>query len=137
MFEAMRLYPPVAFMSRIAVEPTAVCGREVAPGTIIVISPWVLHRHRKFWSEAELFRPERFADNPRAHLAGGAFIPFGSGPRSCVGASFAFGEAMILLASLIARFEIRVASPRPLVPRAIISTMPSSEPVFSVRDIRS
>jgi cytochrome P450 len=136
-FEAMRLYPPVAFMSRIAVEPTAVCGREVAPGTIIVISPWVLHRHRKFWSEAELFRPERFADNPRAHLAGGAFIPFGSGPRSCVGASFAFGEAMILLASLIARFEIRVASPRPLVPRAIISTMPSSEPVFSVRDIRS
>lgn len=130
-FEALRLYPPVAFMSRVAMEPSETCGREIAPGTVIVICPWVLHRHRRFWEEPQLFRPERFAGQPRAHLSGGAFIPFGSGPRICLGASFAFGEAMILLGTLIERFIITVDA-RPLVPRAIISTTPSVEPGFQL-----
>jgi cytochrome P450 len=130
LFEAMRLYPPVAFMSRIAVEDTHVSRREVASGTIIVISPWVLHRHRRFWSEPDLFRPGRFVDQPRAHLSGGAFIPFGLGPRSCLGATFAFAEAMILMAHLIQHYVISLADDRPVMPRAIISTMPSVEPSF-------
>ncbi len=133
-FEALRLYPPVAFMSRVAIQPTEVCGREIAPGTVIVISPWVLHRHRRFWDEPQLFQPERFAGQPRAHLAGGAFIPFGSGPRICLGASFAFAEAMILLGTVIERFDITVEA-RPLVPSAIISTTPSVEPGFQLRPI--
>lgn len=130
LFEAMRLYPPVAFMSRIAAEPTQICGRDIAPGTIIVISPWVLHRHRRFWREPNLFRPGRFAEQPRAHLSGGAFIPFGSGPRSCLGASFALAEAMILMAHLIDNFVISLADSRTVIPKAIISTMPSVEPAF-------
>jgi cytochrome P450 len=133
LLEAMRLYPPVAFMSRIAVEATEICGREIAPGTIIVISPWVLHRHRRFWSEPDLFRPGRFADQPRAHLSGGAFIPFGAGPRSCVGATFAFAEATIVMAHLLQHHVISVDQSRPIMPRAIISTMPSVEPSFRLR----
>ncbi len=133
-FEALRLYPPVSFMSRVAIDPSEICGREIAPGTVIVISPWVLHRHREFWNEPQLFKPERFAGRPRAHLAGGAFIPFGSGPRICLGASFAFAEAMILLGTLIERFDVTVDA-RPLVPRAIISTTPSLEPGFQLRPI--
>lgn len=132
LFEAMRLYPAVAFMSRIAVAPTEICGRAISPGTVIVISPWVLHRHRLFWTKPELFQPKRFADQPRAHLAGGAFIPFGAGPRSCLGASFAVAEAMTLLAHLIHRFEIRVSDGRQLIPRSVISTMPSIEPAFEL-----
>ncbi|HEV2080210.1 MAG TPA: cytochrome P450, partial [Allosphingosinicella sp.] len=118
------------FMSRIAVEPTQICGRNIAPGTIIVISPWVLHRHRRFWSEPDLFRPARFVERPRAHLSGGAFIPFGSGPRSCLGASFALAEATILMAYLIENFVISLVDRRPVMPKAIISTMPSVEPAF-------
>jgi cytochrome P450 len=133
-FEALRLYPPVSFMSRVAIEPSEICGREIAPGTVIVICPWVLHRHRRFWNHPQWFKPDRFAGQPRAHLSGGAFIPFGSGPRICLGASFAFAEAMILLGTLIERFEITVEA-RPLVPRAIISTTPSVEPGFQLRPI--
>ncbi|MEO6360477.1 MAG: cytochrome P450 [Sphingomicrobium sp.] len=134
-FEAMRLYPPVAFMSRICIAPTRICDRTIAPGTIIVISPWVLHRHRSFWTEPDLFRPSRFADQPRAHLAGGAFIPFGAGPRNCLGASFAFAETMILLAHLVHRFRIDVEDTLGLIPRAIISTTPSVEPAFHLTPI--
>jgi cytochrome P450 len=129
-FEAMRLYPPVSLMSRIAINPVRIADCDLAPGTIVVISPWVVHRHHLYWENPSAFRPDRFAGQPQAHLAGGAFMPFGGGPRTCVAATFAMSEVMILLAHLFSRFSVALDSGPAVLPQAIISTTPSVEPGF-------
>src|SRR5205807_8070065 len=82
--EAMRLYPPVPFMSREAIARARLGEAEVTPGTRIIIAPWVLHRHRKLWPDADLFIPQRFAPENRANIPRFAYLPFGAGARICV-----------------------------------------------------
>ena len=114
--EALRLYPPAAFLSRTARKADRLCGREVRPGDTVMLPVYALHRSHLWWSDPNRFDPERFAD-PRA-IDRFAYLPFGDGPRICIGASFAIQEAVIILATLLARFRFaRVPGrdPRPVL----------------------
>jgi cytochrome P450 len=132
LLEALRLYPPVPQLVRQALEADEVLGERVEPGDLIWISAWTLHRHRDHWDHPNSFLPQRFEGQaqPWTH---GAFIPFGSGPRICIGAGFAMAEAQILLAALLKRFEIDLADKRPVLPIGLITTVQSHEPRYLLK----
>jgi len=135
LFESMRLYPPAPLFTRIAVAEDMVGNCKVEPGTLIMISPWLIHRHKRLWDRPEAFIPERFEGKPQDYLANGAFIPFGCGPRICIGATFSLAEASLVLAMLLQRFEVDLDDDRPVMPVSIITTMPDIEPWFRVTPI--
>jgi cytochrome P450 len=135
LLEALRLYPPVSQITREAIATDVVAGEQVHPGTQVWISLWVMHRHRKFWHNPAAFMPRRFDGKPLSWNAGGAFLPFGTGPRICLGASFAMAEAQIILATLLSRFEISLENPRAVFPVANFTIFPSIEPGFALRSI--
>jgi cytochrome P450 len=95
-----------------------------------MIAPWVLHRHNRFWQDPDVFDPSRFMPGapppPRF-----AFLPFGTGPRVCVGAQFALTEATIVLATLLSRLRITLRTPPP-VPSAVVTTQPNYPPLFAL-----
>jgi cytochrome P450 len=131
-FESMRLYPPAPMLFRIAVEPDELLGVKVEPGAIVIVAPWIMHRHKQLWQDPDAFIPSRFAGKEREYLAGGAYLPFGAGPRICIGASFAMMELQIVLAMLLERFAFALDDDRPLAPMSIITTMPDIDPWFRV-----
>jgi cytochrome P450 len=106
--ESMRLYPPVPIMSRQAVADVEIEGHAVKPGTSLLIPIYALHRHARRWEDADDFRPERFAPENEAAIPRYQYMPFGAGPRVCVGRAFATMEAVALLATFLqhARFEL-------------------------------
>ena len=132
LLEALRLYPPVAYIAREALADDVVAGEPVRPGTQIWISPWVMHRHRKFWDNPTAFMPDRFAGKPSPWTSIRAFLPFGAGPRVCIGAAFAMAEAQIILATVLLRFKITLDASRPVLPVARVTTAPSYEPWFQL-----
>ena len=105
--EAMRLYPPVPTMFRIATEPMQLGGFSVPAGGRIVIPIFCIHRHRLLWDDPDRFDPTRFTPEREAAYPRTQFMPFGGGPRLCLGSAFAMTEATVILAALIraARFE--------------------------------
>ena len=129
--EALRLYPPVAYVVRDAVDDDMVLGETVKPGARVWISPWVMHRHRRFWDHPTAFMPSRFTGQ-RSPWAHGPFIPFGMGPRICIGAAFAMAEAEIMLATLLHRCSISLKSKTPVLPIANVTIRPSYEPAFEL-----
>jgi cytochrome P450 len=135
LLEAVRLYPPVPHIVRVAVADDVILGEEVQPGTQVWISPWVIHRRRKFWDNPTAFMPDRFAGKPSPWTAGSPFVPFGAGPRICIGATFAMAEAQIILATLLSRFNILLDDPRPVLPVATVTTAPSFEPMFRLERV--
>ncbi len=115
--EAMRLYPPAPVMTRLAGDTMALGPETVTAGTLIVIPIYVVHRHRKLWDDPDRFDPERFAPEREAKYPRTQFMPFGFGPRTCIGSTFAMMEATAILATLVrgARFEWDgVHAPEPL-----------------------
>ena len=114
--EALRLYPPAAFLSRTAQKADTLCGREIRRGDTVILPIYALHRHHALWPNPDAFDPSRFAD-PKA-IPRFAYLPFGDGPRICIGASFALQEAVIILATLLARHKFtltRGKSPKPVM----------------------
>ncbi|MGV8989586.1 MAG: cytochrome P450 [Cypionkella sp.] len=114
--EALRMYPPAAFLSRTAQKPDRLCGREVRSGDTIILPIYALHRHHAHWQNPDAFDPDRFLD-PKA-IPRFAYLPFGDGPRVCIGASFALQEAVIILATLLARFrfsQVPGKAPKPVM----------------------
>jgi cytochrome P450 len=107
--ERLRLYPPVPRLSRQAGADDEVCGVKVGKGSLILVVPWLLHRHRKYWDDPDTFRPERFLGEttPRDSFC---YIPFAAGPRICAGLSFAQYEMVLLVAVLARRFRPRVTA---------------------------
>jgi cytochrome P450 len=99
--EALRLYPPAWVLTRQALVPDEVCGVEVPAGTLLIISPWLLHRRGASWPDPERFDPDRFLEDPAAGTRLGAYLPFGAGPRLCIGREFALVEAVLVLATLL------------------------------------
>jgi cytochrome P450 len=99
--EAIRLYPPVPFMSRAAIAEDRIGNLRIPKGSLVAIAPWVLHRHRRLWEAPEAFDPDRFMPERRAAVDRFAYLPFGAGPRVCIGASFASQEAVVVLASVV------------------------------------
>jgi cytochrome P450 len=130
LLEAMRLYPPAAIVSRQATQAMTIDGHDVPKGAFLSVAPWILHRHRLHWQQPGAFRPARFVGREREILQGGAYIPFGAGPRVCLGAVFATTEALVVLAGLLGRERIVLADARPVQPVAMITTVPSVEPRF-------
>jgi cytochrome P450 len=136
LLESLRLYPPAAYISREALADDVVAGEEVRVGTQVWVSPWVLHRHRRFWDNPTAFMPDRFVGKLSPWTSMGAFLPFGAGPRICIGATFAMAEAQIMLAALLSRFKVTLEDvSRPVMPVARITTAPSHEPWFRLERI--
>lgn len=110
--EAMRLYPPVGMLARNALRQDRLYDREVRPNDTVFVNIYALHRHRRLWQAPEAFDPERFAPgaSPPDRYA---YLPFGAGPRVCVGANFAMMQAQIILATLLARFSFAPIGPGP------------------------
>ncbi|MGC1178155.1 MAG: cytochrome P450, partial [Methyloceanibacter sp.] len=114
--EAMRLYPPAPMLTgRVAHEPDEICGHPVAKGTEIAILPWVLHRHRTLWDDPDRFDPERFSGQNSATRPRFVYLPFGGGPRICIGAQLALTEVSLLVATLAQRYRLRLVPRRDIV----------------------
>jgi cytochrome P450 len=99
--EALRLYPPVALVPRMCVAPVTLGGRRLEPGAMVLIPVYVVHRHRLLWDNPDAFDPDRFAPEKGAEKRRFAFLPFGGGPRICIGMQFALTEATAILATLV------------------------------------
>jgi cytochrome P450 len=132
LLESMRLYPPAPLYTRVAMAEDEVCGRRVEPGTLVMISPWLIHRHKLLWDRPEAFIPDRFEGKAQDYLTNGSYIPFGAGPRICIGATFSLTEASLILAMLLERFDMDLDDDRKITPVSIITTMPDIEPWFRV-----
>jgi cytochrome P450 len=130
LLESMRLYPPAPLYTRVAMAEDTIAGRRVEKGTIVMISPWLIHRHKKLWDRPEAFIPDRFEGKAQDYLTNGSYIPFGAGPRICIGATFSLAEASIILALFLEQFEADLDDDRPVTPVSIITTMPDIEPWF-------
>ena len=122
--EALRLYPPITFTPRVALEKTKIGHITVKRGAIVMISPWVIHRHREYWREPDAFDPDRFSPGREDEVISGAYLPFGLGPRVCAGASFAATESALILARLVRRFDFEVLNPDEVMPVARLTTRP-------------
>ena len=107
--EALRLYPPAATLSREAIGPDVLVGRRIPAGAVVTVSPFVLHRHRTLWRDPDAFDPERFLGDNREAIDRYAYIPFGAGPRVCIGMGFAMLEAMAVLGHLLRAFRFDLA----------------------------
>lgn len=107
--EAMRLYPPAAILSREAIADDEIAGQKIPAGTIVMVAPFLLHRHRTLWRDPDLFDPERFFGANRDRIDRFAYIPFGAGPRVCIGMAFAMQEMAIVLAHLLHAFRFDLA----------------------------
>ena len=114
--ESLRLYPPVHSISRMAVGEDWIGGVRVPPGSNITISPWIIHRNPKLWPDPERFDPERFAPEAVAARHRFAFLPFGGGPRICIGMQFAIAEAQVILATIAQRYRLRLDPAHEVVP---------------------
>lgn len=110
LLEAMRIHPPSWTIGREVIRDTELGGYPLARGTQVLMSQWVLHRDPDLFPEPESFRPERWLDGLQKRLPRFAYMPFGGGPRLCIGHSFAMIEATLLLASIASRFRLRVAT---------------------------
>ena len=122
--ETLRLFPAAFVIVREAIGADRIGELVLPPRSLVMIAPWVLHRHQALWSDPALFRPGRFMPDQPAP-ARFAFLPFGAGPRICVGAQFAMTEAMLVLAELTGRFRMTRVDTRPVLPVGIVTTQPN------------
>ena len=114
--EVLRLYPPAAVIPRQANAADSLCGFQVAKNARVLISPYVTHRHEVFWTDPEQFRPERFAAGRETVRHRFAYLPFGAGPRVCIGQPLALMEMHLAVATLAQRFALRLIPGHEVVP---------------------
>jgi cytochrome P450 len=107
--EALRLYPSLPAISREAIGSDELAGHPIRSGEMIVIAPYVLHRHRCVWERPDEFDPSRFLPGARERIGRYAYLPFGAGPRICIGATFALQEATLVLSAILRNFHIALA----------------------------
>jgi len=120
----MRLYPPVGMLARSVRERDLLAGREVRPGDLLFLPIYALHRHRMWWDQPDAFDPDNFAPEQVAKRDRYLHLPFGAGPRICVGANFAMMQAHIILATLLARFRFAPGDSPPPEPVMTMTLRP-------------
>jgi cytochrome P450 len=131
--EALRLYPPAFTIVREAIGPDRLGDFDLPKRSVVMIAPWVLHRHRSLWREPAAFDPDRFMPDAPA-VPRFAYLPFGTGPRVCVGAQFALTEAVLVLALVLQRFQVEMVETRPVLPVGIVTTQPDRPVGFWMRE---
>lgn len=104
--ETLRLFPPVGFMARQAASACPMRKKNIEAGSTVVVAPWLIQRHRQLWKAPDDFDPDRFNDGASRDSVRQAYLPFGMGPRVCLGAAFALQEATLILAALIRDFKL-------------------------------
>src|SRR5690606_40208119 len=119
--EVMRLYPPVWALTRVALGEDEIGGFRVPAGADVMISPYTLHRHPAYWREPDRFRPERFAPDAPADRPRYAYIPFGAGPRFCVGTHLGMVEAVFVLAMITRELRVTGVPGRRAVPEGLLA----------------
>lgn len=120
--ETLRLYPPAGIISRTALSHDTLCDRDIQPKDTVMIPIYALHRNHLIWDNPDQFDPTRFAN--RRSIPRYGYLPFGDGPRICIGASFALQEAVIILASLLAKFKFTPVTGRDPKPVMILTLRP-------------
>lgn len=131
--EVLRLYPPVWSVGREAVEDTEIGGRSVPKGTTIVICSYAVHRDPRFFPDPEKFDPERWAEGYQKRLPRFAYLPFGGGPRICIGMRFAMMETILVLVTLLQRFRYEVHAKERIAPFASITIRPKGGLMATLR----
>jgi unspecific monooxygenase len=129
--ETMRLYPPAFLIARAAAGPDTVAGMAVKNKDVILIAPWLLHRHEKLWRDPNAFIPARFMP-PAPPPDRFAYLPFGVGARVCIGAHFALVEATLALARMIGAFRVELVDKAPVMPVGVVTTQPDRSPMFVI-----
>lgn len=114
--EVLRLYPSIPVLPRYALKRDVVCGHKIPRGAIVIVAPWVVHRHRKLWREPEVFDPDRFSEERSRDRPRFSHIPFAAGPGTCSGSSFAMTEMLIIIAALARRYRFRLVPEMPVRP---------------------
>jgi cytochrome P450 len=122
--ESMRLYPPAPHIARQCAAPDRFGDLDIAPGTEVHMSPWLLHRQEGLWASPQTFNPRRFLDGPPVDRF--AFLPFGVGPRVCIGASFSMQEMIIVLAILLRDLKFRHVGEAPPIPVLRVTLQPTT-----------
>jgi cytochrome P450 len=122
--ESMRLYPPAHTFSRQPIAADEILGHRIPAGAEVLIVPWLLHRKPSLWENPERFDPERFAPERAAARPRFAYIPFGAGPRICIGAVFAMTEAVLMLATIAQRYRLNLKPDHPVEPQGLITLRP-------------
>ena len=122
--ESMRLYPPAHTTGRQPIKPDQILGHRIPAGAEVLIMPWLIHRKPQLWEDPERFDPERFAPERAAERPRFAYIPFGAGPRICIGATFAMTEAILILATIAQRYRLRLKAGHPVEPQGLITLRP-------------
>ncbi len=122
--ESMRLYPPAHTTGRQPIKPDEILGHRIPAGAEVLIMPWLIHRKPQLWEDPERFDPERFAPGRAAERPRFAYIPFGAGPRICIGAAFAMTEAILILATIAQRYRLRLKPGHPIEPQGLITLRP-------------
>lgn len=117
--EALRLWPPSWMFTRRVVEPLVLADRDVPVGTMCLVSPALLHRDERWWADADVFRPGRWLregvfDHKEPGQPRGAYLPFGAGPRMCIGEQFAWVETVAVLAELGRSWRLHLPGMRPI-----------------------
>jgi len=125
--EAMRLYPPAWVIDRVATEADEFQGVAIAKGTMFSLYIYGLHHHAGLWPEAEVFRPERFAPGAEPALPAYGYLPFGGGPRLCVGQQFALTELQLVLIQTLRRFRVLPTAATPPGLNPLITLRPDGE----------
>jgi unspecific monooxygenase len=129
--ETMRLYPPAFLIARAAAGPDTIAGMPVRKKDVVLVAPWLLHRHEKLWRDPNAFIPARFM-SPSPPPDRFAYLPFGVGARICIGAHFALVEATLALAKIVGAFEVELLDKEPVMPLGVVTTQPDRSPKFRI-----
>ncbi len=121
--EALRLYPPAWLITRKSLGDDTLGGHDIPESSLLILSPWLLHRHPAVWPDAESFRPDRFLSGEADRTA---FIPFGAGLRQCIGRDFAYVEGALMLSAIAGRYSFSYPDG---------GGIPVAEPLVTVRPV--
>jgi len=132
--EALRLYPPAWVITRKAIEEDDLCGYHIPSGALVIISPYVVHRRNDFWEDPLAFQPDRFLADAESKQHRFSYIPFGGGPRLCIGSQFAAVEAHLIMAMITQKCRLVLDPSAQIKMDALVTLRPQHglpmQPVF-------